>query len=144
MPNSHNSRAANPAALLILPLSNGHFMVTRVSRADNRTLPTLNKWYPRFFEALALMQKGSVEYISGRGVMALHRDMGEYWQEHQPRFFRSVSTLIRYAEENKISRLFWHSLTTENADDGQPDSQPAESTRNVTISKGWKELWLTR
>ena len=88
MPASHNHRAGERPALLILPLTNGHLMVSRVSRSDTRTLATLNKWYPQFFEALALLQKGNVDYVAGRGVIALHRDYGEPWQECQPRFFR--------------------------------------------------------
>ena len=31
-------------ALLVLPLSNGYLMVSRVNRSDSRSLPTLNKW----------------------------------------------------------------------------------------------------
>ncbi len=147
MPANPNYRAGEIPALLILPLTNSHLMISKVNRTDNRTLVTLNKWYPRFFDALALLQKGNLDYVAGRGVVALHRDWGEPWQEHQPRFYRSSNEMTRFAREQKISRLFWHSLATEEArksqPEGQPLSQPRESTR-LTISTGWNELWLTR
>ena len=136
MPFPVNLRAGEQPALLILPLTNGHLMVCRVNRSDVHTLPTLNKWYPQFIDALALLQKGDLDYVAGRGVVALHRDWGEPWHEHQPRFFRQPKDMIQYAKAQKISRLFWHSLATEEAE----NSQPPESTS----SKGWKELWLTR
>ncbi|WP_155159592.1 hypothetical protein [Sansalvadorimonas verongulae] len=130
-------------ALLILPLTNGHLMVSRVNRSDIHTLPTLNTWYPRFFEALALLQKGNIDYVAGRGVVALHRDFGEPWQEHQPRFYKRSEDMARSAREQNISRLFWHGLAIEQPEKSQPNGQPPESTR-LTFSKGWKELWLTR
>ncbi len=49
----------------------------------------------------------------------------------------------RWAKELKVSRLFWHSLAVDDAENGQPESQPKKSTR-LTFFKGWKELWLTR
>ena len=90
----------------------------------------------------ALLQKGNLDYIAGRGVVALHRDWEEPWLEHQPRFYRSPSAMIRQAEELKIVRLFWHSLTTEQALECKPGCQPDLSTR-LTASEGWSELWLT-
>ncbi|WP_281648524.1 hypothetical protein [Parendozoicomonas sp. Alg238-R29] len=68
-------------ALLILPLTNGHLMVSRVNRTDVRTLATLNRWYPNLINALALVQKGNLDVIAGRGVVALHRDCDEPWHE---------------------------------------------------------------
>ncbi len=143
MPENPNYRAGEIPALLILPLTNGHLMISKVNRTDNRTLVTLNKWYPHFFDALALLQKGNLDYVAGRGVVALHRDWNEPWQEHQPRFYRVSNEMTRFAREQKISRLFWHSLATEEAEKSQPEGQPKKSTR-LTISKGWSELWLTR
>ena len=136
-------RSGERPALLILPLTNGHLMVSRVNRSDSRTLPTLNKWYPRFFEALALLQKGNVDYVAGRGVVALHRDWGEPWQDQQPRFYRRSEEMARNAREQTISRLFWHAFAHEEAEKSQPEGQPKKSTR-LTISRGWSELWLTR
>ncbi len=49
----------------------------------------------------------------------------------------------RWAKELKVSRLFLHSLAVDDAENGQPESQPKKSTR-LTFCKGWKELWLTR
>ncbi len=49
----------------------------------------------------------------------------------------------RWAKELKVSRLFWHSLAVDDAENGQLESQPKKSTR-LTISKEWTELWLTR
>ena len=51
------SEAEKHPALLIQPLTNGHLMVSQVNRTDVRTLATLNRWYPNFIDALALVQK---------------------------------------------------------------------------------------
>ncbi len=135
MSENPNYRAGEIPVLLILPLTNGHLMISRVNRTDNRTLAILNKWYPLFFDALALLQKGSLDYVAGRGVVALHRDWGEPWQEHQPRFYRSPNEMARLAREQKISRLFWHSLATEEAGKSQPEGQPRE-VNQVDHSQG--------
>ena len=143
MPTPHNHRAGERPALLILPLTNGHLMVSQVNRTDVRTLATLNRWYPNFIDALALVQKGNLDVMAGHGVVALHRDCDEPWHEQQPRFFRDPVDMGRWAKELKISRLFWHSLAVDDAENGQPESQPKKSTK-LTISKEWTELWLTR
>ncbi len=44
----------------------------------------------------------------------------------------------RWAKELKVSRLFWHLLAEDDAENGQPESQPKKSTR-LTFCKGWKE-----
>ncbi len=87
MPPPHNHRAGERPDLLILPLTNGHLMVSQVKRTDVRTLATLNRWYPNFIDALALVQKGNLDVMAGHGVVALHRDCDEPWHEQQPRFF---------------------------------------------------------
>ncbi len=143
MPSTKKQRAGEQPALLILTLTNGHLMVSRVNRTDVRTLATLNRWYPNFIDALALVQKGNLDVIAGRGVVAVHRDCDEPWHEHQPRFFRGPRDMGRWAKELKVSRLFWHSLVVDDAENGQPESQPEKSAR-LTICPGWKELWLTR
>ena len=58
MPAPPNHRAGEQPAFLILPLSNGHLMVSRVNRSDSHTLITLKKWYPKFFDALGTSTKG--------------------------------------------------------------------------------------
>ena len=93
-------------ALLCLGLSNGHFMVAKLNCSDHRTLPALNHYYSHFMDALALLQKGNLDYIAGRGVVALHRDWGEPWHEHQPRFYPSRSEVSRYAKSQLSTRLF--------------------------------------
>ncbi len=37
----------------------------------------------------------------------------------------------RWAKELKISRLFWYSLAVDDAENGQPKSQPKKSTKKV-------------
>ena len=96
MPCSSNLRAGpfcsrERPALLILTLTNGHLMVSHLARSDARTLAMLNTRHSRFINALALLQQGNLDYIAGRGVVALHRDWGEPWHEHQPRFYRNLS-----------------------------------------------------
>ena len=91
---------------------------------------TLNKWYPQFFDAPALLQKGNLDYVAGRGVVALHRDWDEPWQEHQPRVYKRSEDMARSAWEQNISRLFWHSLATETAE----KSQPQKSTPILALS----------
>ncbi|WP_281648163.1 hypothetical protein [Parendozoicomonas sp. Alg238-R29] len=94
-------------ALLALGLSNGHLMTCQLNRSDAHTLTTLNQWYGHFFDALALVQKGDLDYIAGRGVIALHRDQGEPWQECQPRFYRSLHELQRLTSgQNPRTYLF--------------------------------------
>ena len=108
-------RAGEQPALLILPLTNGHLMVTRVNRSDTRTLATLNQWYPRFFEALALLQKGTVDYIAGSWCCGFAPGLGRTLAG-TPAAFLSFSegdgSSSRQREHN-ISRLFWHSLAVE-------------------------------
>ena len=87
-------------------------------------------------DALALLQKGNLDYIAGRGVVAMHRDLDEPWFEHQPRFFIGPNAMARYAKEQRIKRLFWHSLVTDEDENGQPEKS--------TKSPIWQELWLTR
>ncbi len=81
-------------------------MTVRLNRSTKGTLGKLNIWYPRFFDALALVQKGNLDCIEGRGVVALHRDWQEPWIEHQPRFIRSDCLLLRYAREQKVVRIY--------------------------------------
>ena len=139
MPNNSNHRAATTTALLILPLSNGHLMVSSVRRTDHSTLKILNQWYPQMIDALALLQKGDLDYIAGRGAVAMHRDLNGAWQEHQPQFFIDSKAMARYAKAQCIKRIFWHSLAV---DQGEK-SQPQVSSTRLTIFKGWQELWLT-
>ena len=68
-------------------------MVSRLDHSDARTLAMLNTRHSRFMNALALLQQGNLDYIAGRGVVALHRDWGEPWHEHQSRFYSSLNAL---------------------------------------------------
>ena len=105
----HFSAGTRPA-LLILELSNHHLMVTNLYRAPINTLDKLNRWYGRFFDALALLQKGDLDWIEGRGVIAMHRDLGGNWSDHQPCFYRTINDVLREGRDKRINHAFWHGL----------------------------------
>ena len=107
MPHRSNQRAGERPALLVLRLHNSHLMAIRLNRSDDNTLALLNRWHLDFFHALMLLQKGDLDYIAGRGVVALHRDLGEPWYEHQPQFFRNGRLLLQYAQRQKLERLYF-------------------------------------
>ena len=106
MPYPSTLRAGEQPALLILTLTNGHLMASHLYRSDARTLAMLNTWYARFIDALALVQRGNLDGIAGRGVVALHRDWGEPWHKHQPRFYRNLNALRQPDKRRLPTRLF--------------------------------------
>ncbi|MCL6271073.1 hypothetical protein M3P05_14180 [Sansalvadorimonas sp. 2012CJ34-2] len=81
-------------------------MLSRLNRSTQATLGKLNAWYPRFFDALALLQKGNLDWLEGRGVVAMHRDYGGPWHEHQPRFVSTNQKLLSFAKQQEVMRVF--------------------------------------
>ena len=126
-------------ALLCLGLSNGHWMVVRLERSDSQTLPILNRGYGYGFHALALLQKGNLDYIAGRGVIARSRDLDEPWHENQPHFFRAWREVVKYARRHNIDRLLYSDALIMTLK-SQPERQPKKST-GLTV---WQEWRLTR
>ena len=125
--------------LLCLGLSKGHWMVVRLDRSDSQTVPILNRRYGYGFHALALLQKGNLDYIAGRGVIARSRDLDEPWHENQPHFFRAWREVVQYARMHNIDRLL-HSDALIMTLKSQPERQPKKST-GLTV---WQEWRLTR
>ena len=126
-------------ALLYLDLSNGHWMVVRLERSDSQTATILNRRYGYGFHALALLQKGNLDTIAGRGVIARSRDFDEPWHENQPRFFRAWREVVQHARMHNIDRLFYSDALIMTLK-SQPERQPKKST-GLTV---WKEWRLTR
>ncbi|GAA4647883.1 hypothetical protein GCM10023116_01450 [Kistimonas scapharcae] len=105
-------RAGIQPALLVLELHNHHLMVIKLNRSTCDTLSKLNRWYAQFIDALALMHKGNLDWIEGRGVIAMHRDLDGQWPEHQPRFYRTSGDIVRLAKLEKIDVVFQYKLAS--------------------------------
>ncbi|MFK0573914.1 hypothetical protein [Endozoicomonas sp.] len=98
----------NPPVLLAVELSNGHFMSCRLLHPDRNTLTYLNRWYREMVEAIFLIQPGNLHSIQKARTIAMHRDWGEFWSDHQPRFSPSWNHLKAVARSLKVETLFVH------------------------------------
>lgn len=94
--------------LLAVELSNGHFMSCRLLHPDQNTLDFLNRWYREMYEAIFLIELGNLHSIHRARTMAMHRDWGEFWTDHQPRFSRSWNHLKALAHSLKAETLLVH------------------------------------
>ena len=97
------SAMMRPPVLLAVELSNGHFMSCRVLYPDRNTLSYLNRWYRDMVEAILLIELGNLHSIQRAKIMAMHRDWGEFWTDHQPRFSPSKKHLRALARSLKVS-----------------------------------------
>ena len=68
-------------------------MVSRVNRSGSRSLPTLNKWYPQFFGALALLQRAILIMWLAQ-VLSLSIKTGENLDTNTDPDFQSVASVI--------------------------------------------------
>ena len=103
------STIMRPPVLLAVELSNGHFMSCRLLYPDRNTLSYLNRWYREMVEAILLIELGNLHSIQRAKTMAMHRDWGELWTDHQPRFSRSWNHLKALARCLKVETLLVHS-----------------------------------
>ena len=87
--------------LLAVELSNGHFMSCRLLHPDRHTLPALNRWYREMMEAIFLIELGNLHAINRTQAVAMHRDWGEPWPDHQPRFSPNIKHLKALARNLK-------------------------------------------
>ncbi len=104
------STMMRPPVLLAVELSNGHFMSCRLLYPDRNTLSYLNRWYREMVEAIFLIELGNLHSIQRARIMAMHRDWGELWTDHQPRFSRSWNHLNALARSLKAEALFVHNV----------------------------------
>ena len=96
--------------LLAVELSNGHCMSCRLLRPDRHTLPTLNRWYREMIKAIFLIELGNLHAINCTRAVAMHRDWGEPWTDHQPRFSPTLNHLKALARSLKIREVAQESL----------------------------------
>ncbi|WP_139117763.1 hypothetical protein [Endozoicomonas atrinae] len=102
------STIMRPPALLAVELSNGHFMSCRLLYPDRNTLSYLNRWYRDMVEAILLIELGNLHSIQRARTTAMHRDWGELWTDHQPRFSHSWNHLKALARSLKVETLMTH------------------------------------
>ncbi|WP_139117640.1 hypothetical protein [Endozoicomonas atrinae] len=93
----------NHPILLAVELSNGHFMSCWLLHPDRNTLNYLNRWYPEMYDAIFLIELGNLHSIQRARTMAMHRDWGEFWTDHQPRFSPSKKHLRALTRSLKVS-----------------------------------------
>ncbi len=95
----------NPPVLLAVELSNGHFMSCRLLHPDSNTLDYLNRWYREMYEAIFLIRLGNLHSIQRARIMAMHRDWGEFWTDHQPLLPPSKKHSRALARSLKVSTV---------------------------------------
>ena len=96
----------NQPILLAVELTNGHFMSCRLFYPDRFTHSLLQHWHRNMFVAIQLIQLGDLHYIKGPQAIARHRDFGDDWLDHQPRFSPSWHHLKALARSLKIDTLY--------------------------------------
>ncbi|OED43255.1 hypothetical protein ACH42_10560 [Endozoicomonas sp. (ex Bugula neritina AB1)] len=96
----------NAPVLLAVELSSRSFLYCRLLHPDRHTLPSLNRWYSKLYEAIFLIQLGDLHYLQGKKVSALNRDWGEPWVDVQPRLSPSRKHLKSIARSLKITTIY--------------------------------------
>ena len=97
----------NPA-LLAVQLSNYHFMSCRLFHPDHQTLAHLNRWHKGLAKAIFLVELGNLHCVQGNKAIAMHRDWGESYTQHQARFFKTMPELKSIARSLKVQTLYVH------------------------------------
>lgn len=98
----------NHPILMAVELSNGHFMSCRLLHPDRHTLPSLNRWHQHLLHVIKLVELGDLHYLRGPQAFARHRNWGDPWIDHQPRFSPSWNPLKALARSLKVETLFIH------------------------------------